>query len=73
MLPRCLLHVCIDRFRTCSSQSVFVIHHIPECRIAVFGPHDAEYMSELKHLPPEAKVRPQGAWTGAIDQSTLID
>lgn len=28
----------------------------PECRVAVLGPWDADYMSELSRLPPEAKV-----------------
>lgn len=32
------------------------LHYPTECRIAVLGPHDAEYMSELTRLPPEAKV-----------------
>ena len=31
-----------------------------ECRIAILGPHDADYMSMLSHLPPQAKVVVKG-------------
>ena len=55
---------------------VYIPHRHPhvECRIAILGPHDAPYMSELSKLPAEAKVSDWiGGWIGGIESPGVID